>query len=92
MLLVESRMGLNDGGLALCKLMPLDNDTCDVKMPSLKGKSWAGTNGDWVVYIGLGLNEPAMLAEVMTSHRSMSSPTTSSFRSGQDPLRLYVKK
>ena len=23
-------------GLALCKLMPLDNDTCDVKMPSLK--------------------------------------------------------
>ena len=46
------RMGADDGGLALCKLMPLDNDTCDVKMPSLKGKSWAGTNGDWVVYIG----------------------------------------
>ena len=42
----------DDGGLALCKLMPLDNDTCDVKMPSLKGKSWAGANGDWVVYIG----------------------------------------
>ena len=32
----------------------------------------------------MGLNEPAMLAEVMTSHRSMSSPTTSSFRSGQE--------
>ena len=32
--------------------MPLDNDTCDVKMPSLKGKSWASANGDWVVYIG----------------------------------------
>ena len=32
--------------------MWLDNDTCDVKMPSLKGKSWAGANGDWVVYIG----------------------------------------
>ena len=29
-------MGADDGGLALCKLMPLDNDTCDVKMPSLK--------------------------------------------------------
>ena len=46
------RMGADDGGLALCKLMPLDNDTCDVKMPSLKGKAWAGANGDWVVYIG----------------------------------------
>ena len=32
--------------------MPLDNDTCDVKMPSLEGKAWACTNGDWVVYIG----------------------------------------
>ena len=42
----------DDGGLALCKLMPLDNDTCDVKMPSLEGKAWAGANGDWVVYIG----------------------------------------
>ena len=37
----------NDGSLALCKLMPLDNDTCDVKMPSLEGKAWAGANGDW---------------------------------------------
>ena len=46
------RMGTDDGGLALCKLMPLENDTCDVKMPSLKGKSWAGANGDWVVYVG----------------------------------------
>ena len=46
------RMGADDGGLALCKLMPLDNDTCDGKMPSLKGKAWAGANGDWVVYIG----------------------------------------
>ena len=36
----------------MCKLMPLDNDMYDVKMPSLKGKSWAGANGDWVVYIG----------------------------------------
>ena len=42
----------HDGGLALCKLMPLDNDTYDVKMPSLEGKAWAGANGDWVVYIG----------------------------------------
>ena len=42
----------HDGGLALCQLMPLDNDTYDVKMPSLEGKDWAGANGDWVVYIG----------------------------------------
>ena len=42
----------HDGGLALCQLMPLDNDTHDVKMPSLEGKAWAGANGDWVVYIG----------------------------------------
>ena len=46
------RMGADDGGLALCKLMSLDNDTYDVKMPSLEGKAWAGANGDWVVYIG----------------------------------------
>ena len=32
--------------------MPLDNDTCDVKMPSLEGKAWDGPNGDWVVYLG----------------------------------------
>ena len=32
--------------------MSLDNDTYDVKMPSLEGKAWAGANGDWVVYIG----------------------------------------
>ena len=32
--------------------MPLDNDPCDVKMPSLMGKAWAGANGDWVAYIG----------------------------------------
>ena len=42
----------DDGSLALCKLTPLDNDTCEVKMQSLTGKSWAGTNGDWVVYVG----------------------------------------
>ena len=43
----------DDGSLALCKLMPLDNDKCDVKMPLLEGKAWAGANnGDWVVYIG----------------------------------------
>ena len=42
----------DDGGLAFCKLMPLDNDTYDVKMPSLEGKDWAGANEDWVVYIG----------------------------------------
>ena len=29
----------DDGSLALCKLIPLDNDMCDVKMPSLKGKA-----------------------------------------------------
>ena len=40
------RMGADDRGLALCKLMPLDNDTYDVKMPSLEGKAWAGANGD----------------------------------------------
>ena len=34
----------DDGSLALCKLMPLDNDTCDVKMPSLEGKAWASAN------------------------------------------------
>ena len=45
-------MGADDGGLALCKLMPLDNDTYDVKMPSLEGKDWVGSNGYWVVYIG----------------------------------------
>ena len=32
--------------------MPLDNDMCDVKMPSLEGKAWAGANGDWATYIG----------------------------------------
>ena len=42
----------HDRGLALCNLRPLDNDTYDVKMPSLEGKAWAGANGDWVVYIG----------------------------------------
>ena len=42
----------DERSLALCKLMPLDNDTYDVKMPSLEGKAWAGANGDWVVYIG----------------------------------------
>ena len=42
----------DEGSLALCKLMPLDNDTYDVNMPSLEGKAWAGANGDWVVYIG----------------------------------------
>ena len=42
----------HDGGIALCKLMPLDNDTYDVKMPSLEGKARAGANGYWVVYIG----------------------------------------
>ena len=51
----------------LCKLMPLDNGTCDVKMPSLKGKSWAGTNGDWVVYIGY--NCEWELVNVYTRHR-----------------------
>ena len=41
----------DDRGLALCKLVLLDNDMCDVKMPSLEGMAWAGANGDWVVYI-----------------------------------------
>ena len=40
------RTGADDRGLALCKLMPLDNDTCDVKMLLLKGKVWAGANRD----------------------------------------------
>ena len=34
----------HDGVLALCKLMPLDNDMYDVKMPSLEVKAWAGAN------------------------------------------------
>ena len=61
------RMGADDGGLALCKLMSLDNDTCDVKMPSLKGKSWDDANGDWVVYIGY--NCEWELVNVYTRHR-----------------------
>ena len=70
----ESRRGLISpiffamtGGLTLCKLMPLDNDTYDVKMPSLEGKAWAGTNGDWVVYIGY--NCEWELVNVYTRHR-----------------------
>ena len=47
--------------------MPLDSDTCDVKMPSLKGKAWAGANGDWVVYIGY--NCEWELVNVYTRHR-----------------------
>ena len=47
-----ARWHADDGSLALCKLMSLDNDTCDVMMPSLKGKAWVGANGDWVVHIG----------------------------------------
>ena len=57
----------DDGSLALCKLMPLDNDTYDVKMPSLEGKAWAGENGDWVVYIGY--NCEWELVNVYTRHR-----------------------
>ena len=57
----------HDGGLALCKLMPLDNDTYDVKMPSLEGKAWAGANGDWVVYIGY--NYEWEVVNVYTHHR-----------------------
>ena len=47
--------------------MPLDNDTYDVKMPSLEGKAWAGANGDWVVYIGY--NCKWELVNVYTHHR-----------------------
>ena len=47
--------------------MPLDNDTYDVKMPSLEGKAWAGANGDWVVYIGS--NCEWELVNVYTRHR-----------------------
>ena len=43
--------------------MPLDNDTCDVKMPSLEGKAWAGT----VVYIGSSCEWE--LVNVYTRHR-----------------------
>ena len=57
----------DDGGLALCKLMSLDNDTYDVKMPSLEGKAWAGANGDWVVYIGYNCERE--LVNVYTRHR-----------------------
>ena len=34
-----ARWRADDGSLALCKLMPLDNDMCDVKMPLLKDKA-----------------------------------------------------
>ena len=47
--------------------MPLDNDTYDVKMPSLEGKAWACANGDWVVYIGY--NCEWELVNVYTRHR-----------------------
>ena len=47
--------------------MLLDNDTYDVKMPSLDGKAWAGANGDWVVYIGS--NCEWELVNVYTRHR-----------------------
>ena len=47
--------------------MPLDNDTYDVKMPSLKGKAWAGANRDWVVYIGY--NCEWELVNVYSRHR-----------------------
>ena len=57
----------DDGSLTLCKLMPLDNDTCDVKMPSLEGKALVGANGDWVVYIGY--NCEWELVNVYTRHR-----------------------
>ena len=57
----------HDRGLALCKLMPLDNDTYDVKMPSLEGKAWAGANEYWVVYIGY--NCEWELVNVYTRHR-----------------------
>ena len=36
-------------------------------MPSLEGKSWAGANGDWVVYIGY--NCEWELVNVYTRHR-----------------------
>ena len=62
-----ARSRADDGSLALCKLMPLDNDTCDVKMPSLKRKALAGANGDRVVYIGY--NYEWELVNVYTRHR-----------------------
>ena len=43
----------DEGSLALCKLMPLDNDMCDVKMPLLEGKAWSGANGGWVFILGI---------------------------------------
>ena len=36
-------------------------------MPSLKGKAWAGANGDWIVYIGY--NYEWELVNVYTHHR-----------------------
>ena len=50
----------------MCQLVPLDNDMCDVKMPSLEGKARAGANGDWVVYIGS--NYEWELVNVYTRH------------------------
>ena len=50
----------------MCKLVPLDNDMCDVKIPSLKVKAWVGANGDWVVYIGY--NCEWELVKVYTRH------------------------
>src|SRR5215216_1051020 len=57
----------DDASLVLCKLMPLDNDMCDVKMPLLEGKAWASANGDWVVYIGY--NCEWELVNVYTRHQ-----------------------
>ena len=50
----------------MCKLMPLDNDTYDVKMTSLEGKAWAGRNGDWLLYIGYNCERE--LVNVYTRH------------------------
>ena len=54
--------------------MLLDNDMCDVKMPSLEGKALAGANGDWVVYIGY--NCEWELVNVYTRHRFALSKIT----------------
>ena len=51
----------------MCKSMTLDNNTYDVKIPSLEDKAWAGANGDCVVYIGS--NCEWELVNVYTRHR-----------------------
>ena len=56
--------------------MLLDNDMCDVKMPSLEGKAWAATNGDWVVYIGSNFEWELLMCTLVTGFHFQKSQQT----------------